>query len=88
MVNFGNLIHYTEYQMSTIMAKFCTDCKWSLVHNRYTLLCTHPKILKKSPEMLTKVNPKGLPCIEQRVNSWFHPCGLKGRLWEFNTEKS
>lgn len=38
--------------------------------------------------MLSKVSPKGLPCIEQRIHSWFHPCGIKGRLWEFNTEKS
>ena len=42
MVNFGNLIHYTEYQMSITMARFCTDCKWSLVHNRYTKTSLYP----------------------------------------------
>ncbi len=68
------------------MTKFCADCKWAIIENRYKLLCSHPKILKQYPEMLSKVNPKGLPCIDQRGHSWFLPCGLKGRLWEFRID--
>jgi hypothetical protein len=63
------------------MAKFCRDCKHSLIiSNR--LICTHHSILQKHPEILSKLGESGVPCIDQRRLNWFAPCGLSGKLWK------
>ena len=64
--------------------KFCKDCKHSALEPRSegNLMCTHNRVVGKSPYALAGATYRGSGCIGERALRWPAPCGMRGRLWE------
>lgn len=65
--------------------KFCRDCTWSKCESRsgWTLKCTNPLILCDDEWELSRTEPVGASCKDERSKGfWKFPyCGRSGKLW-------